>query len=379
MPEHQSLVGIVWMGGKNRRFHKTDGLTDSKYEYNKILAPLGGKPLFLWAFEAASTIVDRCALSFHTSRQYDRFSTFWDQSSLELPPHEVVIDSPRIPSRGPIQAQLTVLHAFPQAKKLLTVSADMPFLPTHALQALVDTTDAISTVQSTKQIIEPLISCYTRDMCRFAAEFLSFFPFGRADDLQRAVETLSVITIPSDYSMETTPWNQDINFQQDLIELNQKIKSRGIILIRKNLSFDQETSFERKRVINSGNHTQKLKDIFASPLDLYKHQNGNTQPNAYEKLVREKSYFYAGRLAELLTRAIPSPIDPSTWYSKAAHCYWNETQFWLKNDVPFLAMHALFDCTHCLKASSIDHSWEDKTEILMSQLQQQLNFSRGKR
>jgi molybdopterin-guanine dinucleotide biosynthesis protein A len=377
MTDSQENVGIVWMGGKSRRFHKIKGSQDSKFENNKIIAPLGGKPLFLWAFEAASSIVDRGVLSFHTSSQYNRFVSMWEQSSTPLPKCEVIIDSPRVPSRGPIQAQLTALREYSQAKKILTISADMPFLPVHSLKALVETMDPISTLQSTNKVMEPLVSCFSPQQCNFALEFLSLIPFGRGDDLHRAAESLSVITIPSDYPMEYLPWNLDINFMQDFIEINQIIKTRGINSIRKRLSLIQDIPIERRRVVNPSNHPQMLESIFTSPLDLYNLLNGNHQSVVYDKLIQQKSYFYAGRLAELKTQG--NPIEPSTWYSKAAHCYWNEALFWLKMEVPFLAIHALFDCTHCLKAGSVDEPWEGEAKVLLSQLQEELNLTKGSR
>ncbi len=365
MIDQNNLIGILWMGGQSRRFQNKSGI--SQFSDNKIYALLHKKPLFLWAFETLESVVDRCVLSFNSSTQYNYFMEFLDQTSLSLPLFDTIIDKFSIPSQGPLQAQLTALHKFKGATKVSTLSSDMPFITSRLLIDIIDEATAISTLGSQNNILEPLVSAYTINECKVALNFLSSFPFGRADDLHRSVESLTLLNISPNYPSDVVSWNQNVNYKQDISELNRL----------KILFTNQKPNVNKKKITNPGNTPKKLKSILPPDLKQQNQEPKSMKKDILNSLIKEESYFFGGRYSEFLANTSGEKKGVSFWYSKAADCYWNETQFWIKENVPFLAFHSVKDCYHCINKSNFQSSWIHEAEFLHSQLMKKLNLTKG--
>ncbi|MHA2224938.1 MAG: molybdenum cofactor guanylyltransferase [Candidatus Hodarchaeales archaeon] len=376
MINNDSLIGILWMGGKSRRFQESNSNPSSISYESKIYAFLYNKPLFSWVLTSLESVVDRCVLSFHSSLQYDHFLAFINQHSLYLPNYKYILDSPIILSQGPIHAQLTALRKYREVSKILSISADMPFILSNVLKSLQSEPTAISTLQSSNNVIEPLVSAFTVRKCKFASNFLSFFHFGRADDLHRGVKTLTLYTVSSDYPSRKTPWNKNINYKNDIEELNQEL---GPISDEYSLISDQPFSYTSQKILNSGNDPDLVTDILPKAFNKLSQETEALQLNIYANLFKEKSYFYSGKLAEFLALNLEQGRKQIEWFSKAANSYWNETLFWIKNNVPFLAFHSLKDCHLCLKRSEIQTDWLKDAKLLLKQLTSQLNLSEDRR
>ncbi len=365
MVDQKNAIGILWMGGQSCRFQ--DKSVISQFSDNKIYALLHKKPLFLWAFETLESVVDCCVLSFNSFLQYNHFMEFLDQASLSLPHFDKIIDKPSIPSQGPLQAQLTALQEFKGATKVITLSSDMPFITSRLLNDIIDEVTAISTLGSPNDIIEPLVSAYTTNECMVALNFLSSFPFGRADDLHRSVKSLTLLTISPNYPSDVVSWNRNVNYKQDISELNQL----------SSLYTNQEPKIDRKKITNSGNNPKRLISILPPDLKHLNQESESMKKSILNSLIQEESYFYGGRYSEFLAKTSGEKKWENYWYSKAAVCYWNETQFWIEENVPFIAFHSVKDCYHCINKGNLQSSWIHDAELLFSKLMKKLNLTKG--
>ncbi|UCE12509.1 MAG: nucleotidyltransferase family protein [Candidatus Heimdallarchaeota archaeon] len=372
MNDKEEILGVLWIGGQSSRFTGPSEPAPIKMDSNKIFALLHEKPLFTWAFENLRKVVDRCVFSFNSSIQYNRFKSFIHQASIILPEFDAIVDSPIVPTRGPLQAQLTVLRKFTHASRIVTVSADMPFIPPSLIETLLLEPTSITTLQSSNNVIEPLVSVFFVKKCKPARNFLLFFPFGRADDFHRCVDTLTLVTVSSDYPSKMTPWNQNINFSEDIAKLNQKLSPFTTGYKPNNRNF-----IKKKRTIECNNPKTQL---VISELNLTQEgEKSEIEKNRdFDDLIQLKGFFYAGRYAEFI--ALNSEhMKAKQWFSKASSSYWNETQFWMKEKVPFLAIHSLKDCHQCMKRSGLNYTWKLEANDLLVELEQQLNLSKSTR
>jgi len=367
-------IGILWVGGKSSRFRNSTKIDVKSSNKSKIYALLKNKPLFFWVLNALSAVVDNCVLSFNSFNQYETFKEYIDQSSINIQHFSKVIDSPSIISKGPLQAQLTVLNEYKEARMILTVSSDMPFIPTMLLRDLSTESTTISTVQTPNQILEPLVSSYLLRKMRFGVKFLSKIPFGRADDLHRGVDSLSVYIPPPNYPSKRTPWNLNINYKHELEELNlQREESND----RKVSMDDPPPKIKKKTILNSSNNSSKLSDIVQGDLDQHLNESESFKTLAYDELVQAGSYFYGGKYAEYIAYHSKLKEKVNNWYLKAATSYWEETQLWLNNDIPFLAIHSLKDCQLSIKRSNHNVSFLSEVNQHFSKLSEQLKLSKG--
>ena len=365
MVDQEKIIGILWMGGQSRRFQNKSRI--SQFDDNKIYALLHKKPLFLWALETLESVVDSCVLSFNSFLQHNLFMEFLDLVTISLPHFDTIIDAPSIPSKGPLQAQLTTLQEIKNATKVITLSSDMPFITSRLLLDIINEVTAIATLGSSNDILEPLVSAYRIDECKIAVNFLSSFPFGRADDLHRSVESLTLVAISSNYPSDVVSWNQNINYKQDILKLNRI----------NNLFPDQKLDANKRQITNPGNNQKKLEKII--PLDLKQQiqEPESVKKNTLNSLMQLGSYFYGGRYSEFLAEASDQKKQEAFWYSKAADCYWNETQFWINKNVPFLALHSVKDSKLSIIKSNLQASWTHDADVLFSKLIKKINLAKG--
>ncbi|MHA2168075.1 MAG: hypothetical protein ACXAAT_19690, partial [Candidatus Hodarchaeales archaeon] len=67
----------------------------------------------------------------------------------------------------------------------------------------------------------------------------------------------------------------------------------------------------------------------------------------------------------------------SDWFSRAAESYWNETNFWIKKDSPFIAVHSLKDALTCTKKNEEIVDWVSEANYYHTQLSKQLKLNKG--
>ena len=374
MVGQKNNIGILWIGGKSRRYKHSSRKTDSQFSGNKIFSLLLNKPLFLWSFNTLHSVVDQCILSFNSFEQYELFRKFIGQTSFSIPHFDQIIDSPSISLKGPLQAQLTVLNELNFASKILTVSADMPFVSAGLLNLLLAESSAISTLQSPNKILEPLISSYRPKKIHFAMNFLSALNVGRADDLHRGVETLTIFTVPINFPSSKTPWNLNINYKDDLDNLNSQnsiMRNREMTLSQRPLKYDKTI------IVNPGNKLSTLTGIFSRNLELQQKGNESDPIIIYNELMETRSYFIGGKYAEYIAHHSKETQRTSNWYLKAVTSYWKETEFWVRKKILFLAIHSLKDCHQCMRKTDHQISINNEANRLLQKLQKQLNLAKG--
>jgi molybdopterin-guanine dinucleotide biosynthesis protein A len=338
MDNSDKTVGILWMGGKSQRFK--DSTKQARRNKNKIYHPLYGKSLFLWVFENIFSVVNDILLSFHSFDQYEHFKEFNESSSITLPHYGKIIDSTKIKSKGPLQAQLSALQKQRKHAKVITTSADMPFIPSSLFKFLLEEPAGVCTLQSSEKIIEPLVSAYSLRKCKITTKFLSNIPFGRGDDIHRGVEDLTLMTVPEDFPSIDTPWNTNINYKHDIDNLNRK---KNYLFSEKSSSIQIE-NLEKQVIRNPGNNPMSLSNYLGGlNLEIFHKDSLSEQLEVFEGLTQTRSFFCAGRLAEFLALSVKDKNSQSDWFSRAAESYWNETNFWIKKDSPFIAVHSLKD------------------------------------
>ena len=169
-----------------------------------------------------------------------------------------------------------------------------------------------------------------------------------------------------------TPWNQNINYWEDVDELNR----RKDPFSEKNRTIDGDFRFKKKRIAISGNNPQMV----ISQMNLtHEREKPEIKKNCvFDDLIQLKGFFYAGRFAEFIAQS-SKHMKAKQWYSKAAFGYWNETQFWMERKVPFLAIHSLKDCHQCIKRSGLKFTWKNEAKDLLLVLKQHLNLSKSRR
>ncbi|MHA1977355.1 MAG: molybdenum cofactor guanylyltransferase [Candidatus Hodarchaeales archaeon] len=372
MDQSEEKIGILWMGGESRRFREPTTLANN--DQNKIYYPLYGKSLFLWVLKNLNPVVNKIILSFHSSDQYQNFKHFMEKTSLKLPSFDKIFDSMKIKSKGPLQAQLTILHNIKKTAKIITTSVDMPFIPPYLFEALLDEPVGVCTLQSSGRIIEPLVSSYSIKQCRKITKFLSRIPFGRADDIHRGVEDLTLLTVPMDIPTIETPWNTNINYKHEIEKLN---SDNNFIIAEKSDTI--ETKNLAKQVIrNLGNNSKRLSYYSGKMnLGLLQKKSLSEQLEVFDGFSQLKSFFWGGRLAEFLALSAKTKNSRSDWLSHAARSYWNEANFWIKKDVPFIAIHSLKDARTCAKKNEEKPEWVDEADHYHGQLSKQLKFLKG--
>ncbi|MHA2239523.1 MAG: NTP transferase domain-containing protein [Candidatus Hodarchaeales archaeon] len=372
MEKSDNTVGILWMGGKSRRFH--DPLKPAKRDKNKIYHPLQGKSLFLWVFENINSVVNNIFLSFHSFDQFEHFKKYIERSSIILPHYDKIFDSSNIKSKGPLQAQLTVLQKQEKLAKVITTSADMPFIPSSLFKSLLNETAGVCTLQSSEKILEPLVSAYSLKECSIITKFLSRIPFGRADDIHRAVEDLTLLTIPTDFPSVDTPWNTNINFKHEIDNLNRKsnLSTSGITKL---IDIDK---INKHIIKNPGNNLKSLTNYLEQlNFGFHTKKSSSRLLEVFEGLSQLRSFFWEGRFAELLGHSEKNKNSQFEWFSRSAESYWNETNFWMKKDVPFIAIHSLKDALTCVERNDEKTEWFDEANLLHTQLREYLNLRKG--
>ena len=338
--------GVIWIGGKSRRFKASTNNSETEGKRgSKAYALLNEKPLFQWAYETIATLVDEVQLSFNKKEQIEeltRYMKFYSGTSFV---YKSLLDEISLPSKGPLLAQLTVLKKIGGSEQVITISVDMPFVQTKLFEEAIREEGDIVTFQSKSNILEPLVSVYRTEAIQLALQFISHFPFGRADDLIRGVEKVTLLTIPENYPSEKFPWNRNINSVAALEQLSEIIDFNNIE--------KDEIEFTSNRITNTGNNQERVLEILLHgtlareiKLDSYSLEQSKA---IYSSLKSNESFYYAGRFAEYIesVHLKGEPEKTLEWCKKAAISYFNEAKFWQKSQVPFIASHAFKDFEKC--------------------------------
>jgi molybdopterin-guanine dinucleotide biosynthesis protein A len=342
-----SKHGIIWIGGKSRRYKASaNNGKNNVGGGSKAFALFKDKPLFKWVYETIAPTVDEVHLSFNLDEQVEELNSYMNLSSDTSFVYKSILDDSSLAPKGPLLAQLTVLKNLRHISKIITISVDMPFFQTELFEQALKEEGDIVTFQSRSNILEPLASIYRSESIQLALQFISHFPFGRADDLIRGVEKVTLLTISDNYPSKIFPWNRNIN---SVATLGQIKESQEIY----NAESD-EMSFISKTVTNMGNNQEKvLKLLIQGTTDRGLRLDNHSLEQSkiiYSSLKENKSHYYAGRYAEYVgSISLKGEKEKSLgWCRKAAVSYFEEAKFWQEKHVPFIASHAFKDFEKCL-------------------------------
>ncbi len=355
-----SKHGIIWIGGKSRRYKaSTNKQVNNVGRGSKAYALFKGKTLFQWAHETIASLVDEVYLSFNNNEQIEEMNRFMETSSNTSFVYKSILDDPLLASRGPLLAQLTALKKASNCGRVITISVDMPFFQTELFEQALSKKGDIVTYQSKTNILEPLASVYRMESIQVALQFISHFPYGRADDLIRAVEKVTLLTIPDNYPSEIFPWNRNINSVAALGQIKEDIE---VITSEKD-----EVNFTSSTITNMGNNQEKVREILIHgsndrEIKLKKHSLEQSK-TVYSSLKENRSHYYAGRYAEYI-ESISSKEEKARaleWCKKAVISYFEEAKIWQEKNIPFIASHAFKDFEKCL--AKYGKPLVDETEI----------------
>ena len=161
---------------------------------DKCTVELAGRPLVLYPIAALRKVCQQVVV---VAKQDTKLPQLAGEAEVWIEP-----DEPQHPLAGVVHALRTA-----SARKILVLACDMPLVPEALLRALLKAADGPGAVACSREILEPLCACYTKQALKGLEHFE---PDARAIDV---VERLGVAHVEWDDADAVL----SINAPEDLI------------------------------------------------------------------------------------------------------------------------------------------------------------------
>lgn len=327
-------VLVILAGGSSRRFQ----IKNSKWQ-DKALLEINQIPLLIQLLERSSSYYqDKCISVNSLNRKRNYLSIIKSHASSETP--NFIIDSQNTQFKGVFLGIYSVLNNYTD-KKVQFVPSDRPFLDFLILSKMEVEKFGVSVLQHENGMIEPLLSLYGSDVY-FPKEFEQL-SLTRADVLIRLSPHLRVYNATSILEKNNLPSYifDNINIQDDFTELKETAYDIGEIQI------------------------PSPKEIEGSRFSV---PDSSTDINDFlENLMDNCNFYLAFLWSQCFIKSISESVKGIGDIGK--ECLKKEYNYWLGNNMPFLALHALQDLVHFFpeeeNKTTIQEIIELKTKIKM--------------
>ncbi|NPD89029.1 MAG: NTP transferase domain-containing protein [Asgard group archaeon] len=307
---HDSVLTIL-AGGSSRRFQ----LRNSQWQ-DKALLEINQIPLLIHLLEKSSSHYQDICISVNSSdRKRNYLNIIKSHVPLKIP--NFIIDHQNTQFKGVFLGIYSVLNNYFD-KNVQLIPSDRPFLDFLVLSKMKTEKSGISVLQYENGMIEPLLTLYGSDIY-FPKEFEKL-SLTRADVLIRLSLHLQVYNATSILEKNNLPSYifDNINVQDDFTKT-------------------------RKTTYNIGEiHIPSPKKIKRSK---YSVPDSSTNVNDFlENLIENDNFYLAFLWSQYFIKRLSEPVRGISSIGK--ECLRKEYNYWLNNNMPFLALHALQDLVH---------------------------------
>jgi len=232
-----------------------------------------------------------------------------------------------------------------EAKQLLVLSCDIPFLNPAVIGALFDrirASDAAIPIWSSG-VLEPLMAVYKRSRVRSSCPMLSSAGRRRPSDLIRASSQITFVSIENDLSVVDPEHRSfvNMNYREDVGRTSSVPLPKGSL----KTTFTVPISLVQDRDLRTISNAVKT---MRCPHNDWQ----NIAESVTDYLRTVKGHFWAAFLAEAAAKSLlisrrSLQEDQKKLFKAAAHAYGLEARLHLKHGLPALRAHALMDEAWC--------------------------------
>ncbi|MHA1952574.1 MAG: NTP transferase domain-containing protein [Candidatus Heimdallarchaeaceae archaeon] len=304
-------VLTILAGGSSRRFQ----LKNSRWQ-DKALLEINQIPLLIHLLERSSSYYHDICISVNSlNRKSNYFGIIKSHISSATP--NFIVDHQNTQFKGVFLGIYSVLNNYTD-KKVQFIPSDRPFLDFLILSKMEVEKSGVSVLQHENGMIEPLLSLYGSNIY-FPKEFEQL-PLTRADVLIRLSPHLRVYNATSILEKNNLPSYifDNINIQDDFTELKETAYDIGKIQI------PSPKEIERSGFSVSDSSTN-ISDFL-----------GN--------LLENNNFYLAFLWSQHFIKSLSKSVEELGDLGK--ECLRKEHNYWLNNNMPFLALHALQDLVH---------------------------------
>ncbi len=309
-------IGIaILSGGESRRFLKPGHIRE-----DKALEIVNDKRMIEWVIDTAYQISEKVAVIVRDEEQVKSYS---DIFSKNYPSLQIIADMEGF-GHSPLVGIATSARII-EDDLILVLPCDTPYVKEDVLKLLVDKAndfDAISPLWPDGKI-EPLIAIYRREHVLLCYPALLSLRRWRPDDIMRGSKKSYLINVENikEFDKELNSFF-NINYPED-IKVKKRIKlSNGI---------------KEDKIIYPNNITiEKMREVVKAIL------NRDLNPELIDDL--RNSYFWLSILSISLNEKFGKK-----WLESAGRGFEDEANYYTKEEVRMLALHAILDALSCWK------------------------------
>ncbi len=333
---------VILSGGKGKKFQK-----EAKLPKDKALVKLKGKTLLDNLLNRFSNISDSILIVSGSKERRESYKLILDQTNI-IQDHKIKIIADDLTERfqpGPLRGILSgIYHS--TSKKVVTIPNDIPFLSIESIQRLTEYLELfdICTPIFPDQRLIPLISAYQREKILNYMTIFSWLNRTRADDMIRATRSVCFLPIRKAAVLKEQNIFLNINTSKEL-EVAEDIFN--------NIPSDlQIYSIDEKQEIeifsNSGRkHLNQYLTFCDSQFEIDS-KMFQTLKKFAEEFKSQKMFFWEALTCELIAKnqqnePMKSSEEARKWKGLAVLAYQKETEFWEKQQFPFIVLHCLQD------------------------------------
>ncbi|MCP8307204.1 MAG: molybdenum cofactor guanylyltransferase [archaeon] len=312
-------VGVaILSGGESRRFQKP-----GYKKRDKALEILDGKRMIEWVIDTAYQVSDKVAVVVRDEEQVKSYSEIFSKNY----PNLGIISDMEGFGHSPLVGLATSARII-EDDLILVLPCDTPYVKKDVPKLLIDKAkdfDAVSPLWPDGKI-EPLITVYRREHVLLCYPALLSLKRWRPDDIIRGSRKSYLINVENirEIDKELNSFF-NINYPED-IKIKKRIKlSNGIK--------------EDKMIYPNKVAIEKIKEVAKAI------SNKDLNPKLIDDL--KNSYFWLSMLAISLYDKFGKK-----WLDLAGRSFEDEANYYIKEEVRMLALHAMLDSLSCWKGLS---------------------------
>ncbi|MCP8320969.1 MAG: molybdenum cofactor guanylyltransferase [archaeon] len=309
-------IGVaILSGGKSRRFQKP-----GYKKRDKALEILNGKRMIEWVISTAYQISDKVAIIVRDEKQVKSYSNIFSKNYPNL---SIMADLKGF-GHSPLLGLATSARII-KDDLILILPCDTPYVKEDVLKLLVDKAndfDAISPLWPDGKI-EPLIAVYRREHILLCYPALLSLKRWRPDDVMRGSKKSYLINVENIREIDTELKSFfNVNYPDDI-----KIKKR----------IELSNGIKEDKIIHPNDITiEKMKEAVKAILSK----------NLNHELIDDlkNSYFWPSILSISLYEKFGKK-----WLESAGRGFEDEANYYIKEELRMLALHAILDALSCWK------------------------------
>jgi len=304
---HDNVL-VILAGGFSRRYQ------DKKNQYiDKALLSINNVPILIDLIKRGFQFYDEVVVSVNSLDRKKKYSQILKLE--EKQPSKIIIDKKMI-IEGALNGIISALREY-QNKNIQFLSVDRPFIDFSLLNKMTIQENSVSLLQYNNGLLEPLLALYGSRF--YFPREIEQLQLSRADVLIRICPRIQLYSIDSIVEINQLPTQifANINVQSDLS-------------IEKPLYHSTTVNLPKPRLI-------RRKDL--PQIDFNLLEKGSKE--LIHKLIGNEHYYLAALLSMYAKQN--SILSLEDFQSLACIALENEYKYWLKNDIAFLALHALQD------------------------------------